>query len=709
MRTSIRTAGAVVLAGLLAAACSGSRAASAPEAADLSGKIRLVSYTNCDDMLAGLRGAAEKNVTQWGFGEAVMFMARDAKAMDTMAEGKQAAVPEQAHSTTNVQEAGVDEPDLVKTDGKRVIVVDQGVLRVIDAATRKVTGTLRLVPKEESWFPADLLVSGDRALVLVQSGGIIPFGAMAKVRPGSNGPKYMLVDLSGPPKLLGTLSASGSHIDARQVGSTVRIVVRSQPEIEFPPPKPDASPQDMLAANREAVRTAPIEAWLPRFEVTSEGRSRTGQVGCDQVSHPEEFTGTSMLTVFTVDLAGTLDAVPPISVAADGDTVYGTGDSLYVTSNPRWWFRPMPIDDAPPTPVEEPSASDVAPQVEPSTSPAEEVTVTPEPQVTPEEGGASPAPTPVPEQVRPSATPSGAPEEITPAPTPTDPPEQTEVHRFDITGTGAPRYVSSGVVPGRLLNQYSLSEHAGHLRVATTSNAQVFGGPAEKSSSGVYVLNSDTLAQVGAVTGLGKGERIYSVRFIGDVGYVVTFRQVDPLYTLDLRDPAAPKVTGELKISGYSAYLHPASDGRLLGIGQEASAQGRVLGTQISLFDVADPANPRLLSRFHQRNSGSEAEWDPHAFLYWPQSGLAMLPLQNYNADWRDGSSALVLKVTDGAITRAGTIRHPGFKGRDDVPTPDPSIRRCVVIGDTVWTVSGLGVKVSDAATLADRGWIPFT
>ncbi|WP_344982410.1 beta-propeller domain-containing protein, partial [Streptosporangium fragile] len=198
---------------------------------------------------------------------------------------------------------------------------------------------------------------------------------------------------------------------------------------------------------------------------------------------------------------------------------------------------------------------------------------------------------------------------------------ETEVHRFDITAPGAPRYVSSGKVPGRLLNQYSLSEHEGHLRVATTSTS------GRSSSSAVYVLRADTLGKVGEVGGLGNGERIYSVRFIGPVGYVVTFKQVDPLYTLDLRDPAAPGKTGELKITGYSAYLHPAGDGRLIGVGQEASEQGRTLGTQVSLFDVSDPANPRRLSQLFQKDSGSEAEWDPHAFLYWAKTGTAVLPL----------------------------------------------------------------------------------
>ena len=95
------------------------------------------------------------------------------------------------------------------------------------------------------------------------------------------------------------------------------------------------------------------------------------------------------------------------------------------------------------------------------------------------------------------------------------------------------------------------------------------------------------LREVGRVGGLGKGEQIYAVRFIGHVSYVVTFRQVDPLYTVDLSDPTNPRVRGELKILGYSAYLHPVGDGVLLGVGQDASGQGRIRGTQISLFDIS--------------------------------------------------------------------------------------------------------------------------
>ncbi|MEU8035268.1 beta-propeller domain-containing protein [Streptosporangium sp. NPDC049078] len=747
MRTSIRTAGAVTLAAaLLATACSSTepKTAAGRTAPVELGNVKLVSYSGCDDMLAGLRAATAENVGPWGIGgPAIMFAEARSLASDTAAKSGSGA-PE--HSTTNTHEAGVDEPDLVKTDGERVVVVNRGVLRVVDAATRKVTGTLRLVDAEQAWAPADLLVSGDRALVLFSGGGIIPYGATAK-RPASPGPRYVLIDLSEKPKVIGSLTPDGAHVDARMVGSTVRVVVRSQPRIEFPDPGPDLSENERTRRNAEIVAKAPIEAWLPKYELTTaDGVTSDRTVDCGQVSHPAEYTGTSMLTVHSLDLSQALAETSPISVAADGDTVYGTGSSLYVASNPRWWW-PRPVDlpiveDAPATSEpSEPSdsatvtavpgtstgAPDSAPTAAPSLTPNAASTLTPTPAVTPASvSNADPAPSLLPEPPAspvpdPSVTGTASPSDpaaptvasptpvpATPAPaepTPRQPPEETEVHRFDITAAGAPRYVASGKVSGRLLNQYSLSEHEGHLRVATTST------DGQDSSSAVYVLDADTLAKTGEVGGLGRGERIYSVRFIGPVGYVVTFKQVDPLYTLDLRDPAAPRKTGELKITGYSAYLHPAGDGRLIGVGQEASEQGRTLGTQVSLFDVSDPANPRRLSQMFQKDSGSEAEWDPHAFLYWARTGMAVLPLSSWGGSEPTNGTALVLRIDDSAVTRTGTISHPRPKPAENTrfAAYDPGIRRSVVIGESLWTVSDLGLKVSDMKDLADQAWIPFS
>ncbi|MER5647119.1 beta-propeller domain-containing protein [Streptosporangium sp. NPDC002524] len=775
MRTSIRTAGAVTLAAaLLATACTstGTSTDTKPVAGRTTapvdlGNVKLVSYSGCDDMLTGLREATAKNVGPWGLGGPVVMYAETA-ARDASAKSASGA-PE--HSTTNTHEAGVDEPDLVKTDGDRVITVNRGVLRVVDTATRKVTGTLKLVDAEQVWAPADLLVSGDRALVLFSGGGIIPYGATSK-RAASPGPRYVLVDLSGKPEVIGSLTPDGSHVDARMVGSTVRIVVRSQPRIEFPDPGPGMSDNERTRRNAEVVAKAPVKAWLPTYELTTaDGKTSDRTVDCERVSHPAEYTGTSMLTMHSLDLSEALTETAPISVAADGDTVYGTGTSLYVASNPRWWW-PRPIDppiveDTPATPV--PTATPAPATLAPSGSvspfatpmpsgsvspfatpmpsgsttlfatPATPPTVTATPPATPAAASGDPAPSllfepsgppadsPIP---APSVTLSGTPsstvtispspappsgETVPPTAAPAPPPEETEIHRFDITAAGAPRYVASGKVSGRLLNQYSLSEHEGHLRVATTSTAAQDTSTAPPTappdtSSAVYVLDAGTLARTGEVGGLGQGERIYSVRFIGPVGYVVTFRQVDPLYTLDLRDPAAPRKTGELKITGYSAYLHPAGDGRLIGVGQEASEEGRTLGTQVSLFDVSDPASPRRLSQMFQKDSGSEAEWDPHAFLYWAKTGMAVLPVNSWTGTEQTNGTALVLKIDDSAITRTGAVSHPRPTSPENGRMAyDPGIRRSVVVGDSLWTVSDLGLKVSDMKDLADQAWIPFS
>ncbi|WP_327585701.1 beta-propeller domain-containing protein [Nonomuraea sp. NBC_00507] len=641
MKTLIRTAVTAAALVTVAAACTSSTGeAPVPPKKTALGAVRLVAYTSCDDMLAGLREKAAANVGPWGFGGVMPLTAR---AEDTAAitPNAKTAVPE--HSTTNVHEAGVDEPDLVKTDGNRVITVTGGTLRVVDTATRKVTSTLKLTEGDERVFaPADLLLSGDRALVLFRGYDDIMFKVRSMLPLGDT--RYVLVDLSGEPKVLSTVKPQGTYVDARMVGSTVRIVTRSQPEITLPQPKEDASEAERIKANQAAVRQAPIDAWLPKIEITdASGAVRKDAVRCERVSHPADYTGTSLLTVHTLDLAQgvTATGTDPISLAADGDIVYGTGTSLYVASNPRWWSFPMPIEDTP----------DAAPAEEP----------------TPEE----------------------------PKPTPTIPPEETEIHRFDVASPGPPSYVASGKVNGRLLNQYSMSEHDGHLRVATTLTSP----DGKNSSSTVHVLKADTLAKSGEVGGLGEGERIYSVRFIGPIGYCVTFKQVDPLYTLDLRDPAAPKVTGELKITGYSAYLHPGGEGRLIGIGQEASEQGRTLGTQVSLFDVSDPASPRRLSQLFQKDSGSEAEWDPHAFLYWPKTGLSVIPLTQQTE-----SGALVLKIDDSGVSKLGMIKHPVQESQDY----QPGIQRSMVIGATIWTFSQEGIQVNDATTLASQAWIPL-
>ncbi|MET1072402.1 MAG: beta-propeller domain-containing protein [Umezawaea sp.] len=584
------------------------------------GPVDLVAFDSCDEVLSRFRTAAmsdfDETSRQWiptEEGIAVPYSvsdsATDARAVATPATPAQQSAPE--HSGTNVQETGVDEPDLVKTDGERVVTITDGVLRVLDVASRTVTGTLDLANSSAT----QLLLSGDRALVVttsVATGIPIPPNEFAP-RTGS---RLVLVDLSGPPKALGTLSVDGTYLDARQIGGVARVVVSSTPRPAFVYPQPGWSIAQTRLENEKALAATSISAWLPHYELSTPTSRRDGTlVDCSRVSFPRQSTTASLLTVLTLDLSAALGTGDPVSVVAAGDTVYGTASNLYIADQ-RQVF-----------------------------------------------GG------------RAGTSVSGT----------------TAVHQFDISRPGPPEHVASGVVDGVPLNKYSFSEYAGHLRIATTTG----GGPGAPQSS-VIVLErrGEVLTQTGRVDGLGVGERIYSVRFIGAVGYVVTFRQTDPLYTLDLADPAKPRVVGELKINGYSAYLHPAGDGRLIGVGQDANDRGRVSGTQVSLFDVRDPAKPERLAQYQVPGANSEAEYDPHAFLYWPQDGLLVLPITDRTGI--DGT-ALALRLSGNGFSEVGTVLQP-----------TGSVRRSLVIGDDLWTVSEAGVLVSGVDRVAQLAWVPF-
>jgi uncharacterized secreted protein with C-terminal beta-propeller domain len=613
---------------------------------------RLVSFPDCNAALDGLRTAARNNLLAWGARRlGVDDFRAQGGAADSAAGGAPFAAPDAAgareadssgkqagsdYSGTNTHEAGVDEPDLVKTDGKRIITVQGGMLRVVDAASRAQVGRLDVRPPAatdtgyvpDTYHMTEMLLAGDKVLLIGTQYQDYAAGRRPDV--ATVIPQLTLVDIAGSPRVLARFGMKGGLVDARQVGSTVRVVMRSTPEIDLP--TTTGTPDAQTAAIVNAINKADLADWLPSYTVDDGKTVRSGRVDCSAVAHPAEYSAASMLTVLTFDLGrGTLGDGDPVTIAADGETVYSNGPSLYVANDQRW-------------------------------------------RAVPESSRATP------------------------------PAQRTEFYKFDTSKPGKPAFVGGGAVDGWLLNQYSMSEWNGHLRVATTTGFQ--GRATAQGESTVYALrlNGKSLDVVGKVGGLGKGERIYSVRFVGGTGYVVTFRQTDPLYTVDLRDPAKPVVTGELKITGYSAYLHPAGDGRLLGIGQEASTEGRVQGTQVSLFDVSDPTKPDRLAQYHVKGAHSEAEFDPHAFLYWAPTGLLVVPLTDVKSGTGEyGIGALVLRVTDGGITEVGFVQHPR-EGNSYAS----AIRRSLIIDGTLWTVSSRGLLASDPGNATQRAWVPF-
>jgi len=189
-----------------------------------------------------------------------------------------------------------------------------------------------------------------------------------------------------------------------------------------------------------------------------------------------------------------------------------------------------------------------------------------------------------------------------------------EVDKFDVS--------SMETIPGRLLNQFSMDEYEGSLRVAVTVGGGLFGlgfNGGGESENDVYVLD-EKMNLTGSIQGLGLDEKIYSARFIKDKGYLVTFRQIDPFFVLDLSDPKNPEVKGELKIPGYSSYLHPITKDKILGVGKEGSS------VKLSLFDVSDVSNPKESSKYSLDEYWSEVLNTHHAFLLDDEHKVFFMP-----------------------------------------------------------------------------------
>lgn len=207
--------------------------------------------------------------------------------------------------------------------------------------------------------------------------------------------------------------------------------------------------------------------------------------------------------------------------------------------------------------------------------------------------------------------------------------EKTMIHRIRVN-KGDIQYEASGAVPGYVLNRFSMDEYQDHFRIATTTG-QLWGWTESLSKNHVYVLDLD-LTIVGAVEDLAEGETIFSARFMGKRAYLVTFEKIDPFFVIDLSNPENPSVLGELKIPGFSNYLHPYDENHVIGIGKDAVDMGDFSwfqGVKLSLFDVSDVKNPKEISTYivGDRGTDSLALTDPHAFLFSRDKNLIVMPI----------------------------------------------------------------------------------
>ena len=610
----------------------------------------LSTFDECDSLLGHLRSEYAERVGPWGFesggwyGPGIpMVEAMDDAGADGpdpgSAEAAGASLVEGVdYSGTNVQEAGVDEADLVKTDGRRIFVVSNDLLLVVDAASRQIEGSARLA----LGYTAELLLDGDDLLVIMNENSppvrlaleSAAGSADADQPAGYDGPVTVIqrVRVDGyTPRVVETLRMDGAYVSTRSVDGVARVVTRHDPSWSFPfvyPQGGSGSEEIAEEANRAAVLASELEDWLPSYTVASgagfDPPSEGGLLpACGNVYVPSEFAGFGVTTVMSLPVSGPLGGDGAVSVMAPGDTVYASPRSLYVATSA--WIGPEIFED-------EAARQQVAEDW------------------------------------------------------------QTAVHRFDLTDPARAAYTASGSVPGRIHNQFSLSEHDGHLRVVTTTG-DLWWGPDDgqdgvEPSSQVRVLRETDgrLVEVGAVGDIGRGEQVQSVRFASDIGYVVTFRQVDPFYTLDLADPENPAIVGELKIPGFSSYLHPISDDLVLGVGFDADeSTGATTGSKVSLFDVSDLANPQELAVWIAPDAWNDTGWDHRAFLWWEPARIAVFGISS----WTDQTAeAVALRVEGGSISEIGRIDHTDPSediGSTDCRKLDPNTAATVEQESDLW------------------------
>ena len=347
---------------------------------------RLVRFDGCDALLDQLRNWATERVGPWGFGgrpyddsdvmaveemmaeEGVGTSALDALDSPQSSDSatgfeRQPPVEGVDYSGTNVQEVGVDEADIVKTDGRRIFAMSAGNLVVVDAARREVLGSV-LLPIGES---AELFLDGDSLLAVQQAGGRGGDPRQAVV--------HRIEVRDGVPEIVETIRVEGSYVSARSIGGTARVILRSQPQQDFPFVYPSGPDSESIAeeANRAAMLATTLEDWLPAYSHTSQGDATTEGLlaPCAQVHAPTVFSGFGLTTVLSVPVAGAIDPAAATSVLAPGETVYASLQSMYVSTTT--WIDPSADEagdiDWDEVRAEFPTASTSATPLGPSTPP----------------------------------------------------------------------------------------------------------------------------------------------------------------------------------------------------------------------------------------------------------------------------------------------------------------------------------------------------
>ncbi|MCX6683640.1 MAG: beta-propeller domain-containing protein, partial [Methanoregula sp.] len=608
------------------------------------------------------------------------------------------------YSQTNVQVAGVDEPDIIKNDDTYIYTISGSTLAIIDAYPA--AGASVISKTDISDTPKDLFVSGNR-LVLFTTGMGTPESISQPVSSGSAiaqempMPPYrynsrtthaIVYDISNRknPTVMKDYMIDGDYTDARMIGSLVYMVTQQQIYLY-------ASDHVVVPALREGTTTvARPDVWY--FD-----------------NHESQYTFT---TITSLDAASGNEKDAQTYLLGSGNILYVSPDAMYVSYqkyHPVIYTVQGGGKIIPPQPVAI-SGGGTGSGGSAGVSTAVDIAVSSA------AGVSSPAKIAVPPSVIPSdfntltdaqrqtiLTNLRTAEQDTIRQQEADQ-TTTVVHKIAIKD-GTITYIAKGEVPGTLDNQFSMDEYNNNLRLATTSSIYTQSG--QYTYNNVFVLDGK-MTTIGSLTHIAEQESIYSTRFIGDRLYMVTFKRIDPFFVIDLSTPETPKILGKLKIPGYSDYLHPYDATHIIGIGKETTTNEwggvSVSGVKLALFDVSDVANPKQLDKVQIGDAGSDsaALTDHHAFLFDKAKNLLVIPVMAvtaypvtkgdyYTTQPQVWYGAYVFGLTpQTGFTLRGTVQHgTGDNGYYYYGSSTSDVKRSLYIGNVLYTMSSKQIKAN--------------
>jgi uncharacterized secreted protein with C-terminal beta-propeller domain len=668
------------------------------------GTPNLQTYSDCNELEVALKSSVEEEIrtnliqaveeiSYWGGG----WMEDDMEMVADSSEGGATSTPQKRnegtdYSGTNNQEQGVDEADFVKTDGFHIYFLDNGMLHIMD------------VPEfGELEHASTTLIEGNPVAMMLNEDRLVVVSTVSSWNLDSKDPlsdamgwggdwygwrtstltKFTVYDISNTtsPFVNRELYIEGNYMTAREVGGTVRTVTHAwmdvpdlQQWLDYPENywsseytdsmRRNAREQSAALAmqhNQQVLEEITLEELIPQVHERVGDEIITHHLSGDDCS---DFAAPESALNRGYTSIFTIDLISE-ELEFEADHIVGNWPLVYssqdtlIITENAWDLWWFWGND--------------------------------------------------------------------------DLNEATNIHTFDISEPGTTEYSGSGRVDGTIQSQFSISEHEGVVRVATTTGqwGRWWMENPEPMESHVITMShaldlesgQEHLLEMGRVDGIAYNETIWSARFVEDRAYLVTFQNMDPLWTIDLTNPTNPQIMGELEVPGVSTYIHPLSDDAILTIGLGPGDEETGLGldwghTRISLFDVSNFSDPQLtqalsLSPVDDPDEGwswawSEATWEHKAFQYWEPKGMLAIPMNTYRYDYYYDnagkyhydydwvSKLMIVNVTEDGLELHGEVDHSQFYDTDENRWwSSYNIRRSIFMGDYIYAISHGGITVT--------------